>query len=113
MFKTPGFTYDAAEGLSLQGDCVSTSPRDWYTFPRLQASLSESSEAALFFPWGEGMSVRPSLPPLEVEVPISPYRLRGVPPEWRRLGPLRPPPYLPPPALDMAQEPASLLILDR
>ena len=81
MFKTPGFTYDAAEGLSLRGDCGSISPPDWDTFPRLQASLFESSEAALFFPWGEGMSVRSSLPPLEAGVLISLDELLAEPPE--------------------------------
>ena len=80
MFKTPGFTYDAAEGLSLWGDYVSTSPPDWDTFPRLEASLFEPSKAALFFPWGEGMSVRPSLPPLEAGVLISLDKLPGEPP---------------------------------
>ena len=50
MFKTPLFTYDAAEGLSLWDDCVSISPPDWDTFPRLEVSLFESSQVVLFFP---------------------------------------------------------------
>ena len=87
MFKTPLFTYDSAKGLSLRGDYVSTSPPepeppDRDIFPRLEAFIFKSSEAVLFFPWGEGMSVSPSLSSSEEGVPITPDALPGVPLQW-------------------------------
>ena len=61
MFKTPLFTYDSAKCLSLQRNCMTMSssepePSDRDIFPLLGASTFKSSEAALFFPWGEGIS---------------------------------------------------------
>ena len=87
MFKTPLFTYDSAKGLSLWRDCVTTSPPepeppDRDIFPRLEAFIFKSSEAVLFFPWGEGMSVSPSLSSSEEGVPMSLDEVPGVPLEW-------------------------------
>ena len=84
MFKIPLFTYDSAKGLSLQRNCVTMSPPeaeppDRDIFPRLEAFIFKSSEAVLFFPRGEGMSVSPSLSSSEEGVPISPDKVSGIP----------------------------------
>ena len=90
MFKTPLFTYHSAKGLSLRRNCVTRSPPepeppDRDIFPRLEAFIFKSSEAVLFFPWGEGMLVYPSLSSSEEGVPISSDKVLDVPLEW---GPL-------------------------
>ena len=88
MFKTPLFTYDSAKGSSLQRNCATMSssepePPDRGVLPRLGAFTSQSSEAALFLPWGERMSTSPPLLSSEEGALISPDTVFGVPSEWR------------------------------
>ena len=58
-------------------------PPDRGVLPRLGAFSSQSSEAALFLPWGERMSAPPSLLSSEEGALISPDIVFGVPSEWR------------------------------
>ena len=72
-------------GTVRQYRLPNSGPPDRDFFPRLEASASRSSGAALFFSWGEGMLDSPPRSPSSTGVMTSSDTVRDAPPLWRLL----------------------------